>query len=209
MIKEKNEALELVKQNGLALENVSSRLRKDKEVMMEAVKQNGLALKYAPSEFIFDREIVLEAVKQNGFALQYASENLRNDDEIVLAATKQKKNAMIYSTLAANHMASEESFLHKPNDEQEAAKSAALQYASGLVESSDYDNGSFEDVKVFSAEKNIDLDKVYDEVMEKENSAVSNQYINTDGFYEKDYDDSEYNLDDYDELPSKKFYGRH
>lgn len=50
MIKEKNEALELVKQNGLALENVSSRLRKDKEVMMEAVKQNGLALKYAPSE---------------------------------------------------------------------------------------------------------------------------------------------------------------
>jgi serine/threonine protein kinase len=88
--KNKNHFIEVVKQNGLALEYFSKELQMDKEIVLEAVKQNGLALKYASKELQNDKETVLEAVKQNGLALKFVSKELQNDREIVLTAVKQK-----------------------------------------------------------------------------------------------------------------------
>ena len=82
----KNVVLEVVKQNGLALQFASEKLQDDKNVVLEAVKQNGWALAYASENLRDDKDIVLEAVKQNEWALQFASEELRIDKDIQIAA---------------------------------------------------------------------------------------------------------------------------
>jgi len=50
-----------------------------KEEVLEAVKQNGLALEYASKELQNDRDVVLAAVKQCGEALRYASDELKSE----------------------------------------------------------------------------------------------------------------------------------
>ena len=66
-------------------------LRSDKEVVLEVVKQDGFALEYASEELRSDKEFVLEAIKKSGFALEYASEALQNDPEIIALAEKTFK----------------------------------------------------------------------------------------------------------------------
>lgn len=59
----------------------------NKEEVLEAVKRNGMALEYASEELKNDKEVVLEAVKQNDWALEYASKELR--DEIIIEKVKE------------------------------------------------------------------------------------------------------------------------
>ena len=82
----KNVVLEVVKQNGLALQFASEKLQDDKNVVLEAIKQDGGALRFAPEELRDDKKVVLEAVKQDGRALRFASEKLCNDKDIQIAA---------------------------------------------------------------------------------------------------------------------------
>ena len=60
-ITNKEESLEAVKQDGLALEYVPNKL-KTTELCLNAVKQNGRALKYVPKN-IKTAEVCFEAVK--------------------------------------------------------------------------------------------------------------------------------------------------
>ena len=85
----KEVVLEVVREDGLALQYASKDLRGDKEVVLEAVRQNGRALQYASEDLRGDKEVVLEAVREDGYALQYASEELRGNKETVLEAVKQ------------------------------------------------------------------------------------------------------------------------
>jgi len=62
----KKEALKIVQEAGLALEDLDDSLKKDKE-------------------------IVLEAVKQHGYALEYADDSLKNDPAILAILNKKKK----------------------------------------------------------------------------------------------------------------------
>jgi len=55
---------------------------------LEVVQKDGLALESVDDKFKSDSEIVLEAVKSNGWALEYAHETLKSDSEIVLEAAK-------------------------------------------------------------------------------------------------------------------------
>ena len=54
--------------------------------VLAAVKQNGLALQHATCRLKNDSAVVLPAVSQNGMALQYASAWLRADDAVIEAA---------------------------------------------------------------------------------------------------------------------------
>ena len=83
--------LETVKQNGLALQFVTSEIM-DKEVALTAVKQNGLALEFVSNEII-DKEIALAAVKQNGLALEFVPSEIM-DEDIALEAVKQNSLAL-------------------------------------------------------------------------------------------------------------------
>ena len=58
----------------------------NKNVVLEVVKQNGLALQFASEKLQDDKNVVLEAVKQDGRALRFASEKLCNDKDIQIAA---------------------------------------------------------------------------------------------------------------------------
>ena len=80
--------LEVVRQQGTALEYASAELKADREVVLAAVSDNGLALKYA-GEFQNDREVVLAAVRMNGGVLEHVSAEFKNDREVVRAAVSQ------------------------------------------------------------------------------------------------------------------------
>jgi len=71
---------------------------RDREAALEAVKQYGGVLRYASEDLKADRGVVLEAVKQNGWVLQYASEDLKADRGVVLEAVKQCGDALRYAS---------------------------------------------------------------------------------------------------------------
>jgi hypothetical protein len=85
---DKKQALEAVRQDGLALQHVPVELRADRDVVLAAVRRRGWALQYASAEFRADREVVLAAVTQDGLALQYVSAELWADRDVVLAAVR-------------------------------------------------------------------------------------------------------------------------
>lgn len=64
--------LAAVKQNGLALEHASTRLRQNMTVLKTALSQNGLALAYAPKTLRSCHGIVQIAVQQNSQAIHFS-----------------------------------------------------------------------------------------------------------------------------------------
>eukprot|EP00931_Biecheleriopsis_adriatica_P055652 TRINITY_DN32955_c0_g1_i1.p1 TRINITY_DN32955_c0_g1~~TRINITY_DN32955_c0_g1_i1.p1 ORF type:complete len:499 (+),score=96.41 TRINITY_DN32955_c0_g1_i1:195-1499(+) len=88
-------ALNVVRQDGLALRSVSDELRDNGIIVLEAVKQNSRALKYASSRLRADRDFVLTAVRLNSEAVKYASRSLRYSLEFTMAAIQQESNMTI------------------------------------------------------------------------------------------------------------------
>ena len=78
----RNFMLNVVKQEGMALEHASDDLKGDKDLVREAVQQNWSALQHASADLKGDKDIVMEAVKQNGNALEHASADLQGDEEL-------------------------------------------------------------------------------------------------------------------------------
>ena len=71
---DKEVVLEFFKQNGYTLLGA---LQDDKEIVEIAVNQNGLALRDVSQRLRDNEEIVEIAVKQNGEALEYAGDDLK------------------------------------------------------------------------------------------------------------------------------------
>ena len=92
---DKKEALEIVKDDGFALETLSEEFKKDRDVVIEAIKTSGMGgLQHADKSFYKDRDLILIAVTKNGRCLNRADENLKKDREIVLAACKNDGDAL-------------------------------------------------------------------------------------------------------------------
>ena len=91
---EKKEALKIVQESGIELENLPKELKKDKQIVLEAVKNRVDALQYAHNIFKKDKELVLEVIKQNGHALYYVDDSFKKDKEIVLIAVKEDGSAL-------------------------------------------------------------------------------------------------------------------
>ncbi|MBR3133699.1 MAG: DUF4116 domain-containing protein [Clostridia bacterium] len=89
-------ALEAVRQNALALRNVSTDISNYEEIAMEAVKLNGSALKYVSNNISNYEEVALEAVRKSGMALRYVPENISNYEEVAMEAVKQNEQALAY-----------------------------------------------------------------------------------------------------------------
>ena len=62
----------------------------DKQEVLEAVKKNGMALKNASNELKSDKEIVIAALKQSEKVFPYVSEDLKADEDVVIAALSHK-----------------------------------------------------------------------------------------------------------------------
>ena len=92
---DKKEALEIVKEDGFALETLSEEFKKDRDVVLEAIKTSGMGgLQNADKKFYKDRDLILIAVTKDGICLNRADENLKKDKEIVLAACKNNGDAL-------------------------------------------------------------------------------------------------------------------
>ena len=74
---DKDEALKIVQENGLELENLPDEFKKDYEIVLEAVKNYGSALEHADYSLKKDKEIVLEAVKKDPLTIKFADISLR------------------------------------------------------------------------------------------------------------------------------------
>ena len=81
--KKKEEAIEIVKLNGQALQGFSTELRDDPEVVLAAVQNDGTALKHASVRLQSNKDVVLVAVRQCESALPYASKELQRDRDVV------------------------------------------------------------------------------------------------------------------------------
>lgn len=95
---EKLEAIELVGDNGLELENLSDEFKNDKDIVLKAVKENGYSLEFASEELKLDKEIVLQAVNGNGNAFTFANDELKSDKEFVLLAVKENGYALRFAS---------------------------------------------------------------------------------------------------------------
>ncbi len=91
-------ALEAICRDLREWQYVSSKLKNDKEFVLSAVSQNWRALRHTSAELQNDKEVISSAVKQDGQALQYASADFQNDKEIVLAAVSRDWRALRYAS---------------------------------------------------------------------------------------------------------------
>ena len=106
----KEDILTAVKQDGMALEDASARLRDDKDIVLSAVRQKGWALEYASERLKDDKEVVLTVVKQDEMAVEYASPGIQKLCEgqdpvevLTRAIQAEKLQAKLNKTLAPKH----------------------------------------------------------------------------------------------------------
>lgn len=64
----------------------------DKEEMLELVKQNGMNLRHANWDLQEDKEIVFEAIKNNISSFPFAAEKLKKDEELLSYLQTKIKN---------------------------------------------------------------------------------------------------------------------
>eukprot|EP00927_Polykrikos_kofoidii_P053762 TRINITY_DN48324_c0_g1_i1.p1 TRINITY_DN48324_c0_g1~~TRINITY_DN48324_c0_g1_i1.p1 ORF type:complete len:988 (+),score=147.72 TRINITY_DN48324_c0_g1_i1:232-3195(+) len=93
---DRNDALTMLREDGMFLRHVSMELRSDREAVLTAVAQNGMSMLYADPCFSEDKEVVMTAVKRHGLSLEFASEELRADRDVVLASVEQSGLALAY-----------------------------------------------------------------------------------------------------------------
>ncbi len=84
----KQVVLAAVKQNGLALQYASVKMRYDKDVVFAAIRQNGAAIQFAHVMTVipYDKKYFLEAVKQNIEVIKYLPQALIEDKEFMRKA---------------------------------------------------------------------------------------------------------------------------
>jgi hypothetical protein len=95
---DKNIIMNVVKNNGLALQYASERLQDDEEIVMIAIQNNMWALNFASERLKDDKEIVMTAVQNSKWALKYTSERLQDDKEIVMAAIQKNRTALRFAS---------------------------------------------------------------------------------------------------------------
>lgn len=101
IISDKAEALKLLGEGNLSLENVSIELKADKSVVICAVKIDGEDIWHASDALKGDKEVVMHATSggnPNPFALECASDELKADKEVVLGAAKINPHAFGYAS---------------------------------------------------------------------------------------------------------------
>ena len=102
---DKHAGTAIVEHDGMKLEFLPVRLRKDMEVVEMAVscKGSGCALQFATDELRNDKNIVLKAVKSDGYALEFASQELRDNEVVCLEACRQNGFAMRFVSERLRH----------------------------------------------------------------------------------------------------------
>lgn len=114
---EKEQYLEVVKNDGLALRSIPIEHRSS-DICIAAVKDNGLALQYVPFEVITPEicsEICLAAVENNGISLAFVPNEFATS-EVCLAAVTNNKDAITYVPAAINTAAFQEKISGAAND---------------------------------------------------------------------------------------------
>jgi hypothetical protein len=90
--------LGIVRNNGIALENVPEELKNNLNIVKVAVTENGLALQFASEGIKNNLDIVRIAVTENGLALQFASEGIKNNLDIVRLAVSNNGLALQFAS---------------------------------------------------------------------------------------------------------------
>ena len=92
----KENVLELVKCNGMALQYVDDKYKSDYDVVLEAVRQNGMSIAYAVDHLRWNQEIAMAAIKNNARAIQYTAYTLRKYKPFLLDIIEENKFILPY-----------------------------------------------------------------------------------------------------------------
>jgi len=95
-------AISIVKDNGLALENLSMMMRADKEIVLAAVRNNGSALEYAAKSLRNNKEVVMAAIENYPDAIWLASESLQRDKSVYISAILGDSEILEWSLISAD-----------------------------------------------------------------------------------------------------------
>ena len=95
IIKDSNLALEIVKENALAIQYVDPNIPNYKEIAITAVNEDVWAANWVDEKVRNTKEFFLPLVKRAGRILVIADENLKKDRDIVLAAVKNDSMAIL------------------------------------------------------------------------------------------------------------------
>lgn len=82
----KEDALKMVKENGIDIKNLSEELKNDKDIIEAALSNDGMSMFFLSLENRNKKEYALMAVKQDGKALIYLNKELQEDINVVTAA---------------------------------------------------------------------------------------------------------------------------
>ena len=82
-ITSKEEALKIVKKDGLMLKKVVKTLQDDDEIVMAALAENPYAICSASERFKTNKKLILELMKKDKGIYMYIDDSLVNDDDIV------------------------------------------------------------------------------------------------------------------------------
>ena len=110
----KEEALQLVEDNGFQLRHLPNEFRKDEEIVLQAIYMGVRQVGVLADEYFFNgdyempffyadktlknsRDFVLKAVALNGSSIKYASEEFKKDKEIVLKAVSSPQLLFAYT----------------------------------------------------------------------------------------------------------------
>lgn len=85
--------LELVREDGKAIEYASEELKRDKSIVMEAIKTKTRAIDFIDKSLQEDKEVVIENIKLHGEKglPKLASDTLRNDKDVIDAIRQYVK----------------------------------------------------------------------------------------------------------------------
>lgn len=84
----KEKAIEKVKYDGLNLETLSDKWKRDIDIVMTACKNNAYAIKYAFEELKSNKDLARIVLSRQGLELSEFSEAIKNDKELVEIAVK-------------------------------------------------------------------------------------------------------------------------
>ena len=84
--------------NGLALQYVPDRFKKNEKFMLKAVVQNANALQYVNADLIANKKFASDLVRLNGMRL--ANIPFKDNRDVVTAAMKQNPLSMQYADAA-------------------------------------------------------------------------------------------------------------
>ena len=125
-ITDRDSALELVSQDGLALYGLPQEFKKDFGIASAAIEQNAQAFHSTDDELKDNEEFILKSLSLNGRTMSYASNRLKNDKKFIMKALYTNPSSFQF---ASEEVRNDRDFILELNDKMESRYNDYSEYS--------------------------------------------------------------------------------